>query len=159
MTSERTVKVFLSSTFRDMHAERDHLVTVVFLELRDRLEKLGLELYDVDLRWGVPERGADGEKANPWAYCKKWIDRVDPFFVCLLGQRYGYVPKPEDVPDLADRHEFAQQSITEMEARYAVLKKPVSNRVRRSFFYLRETRVPIAGTTPEAYNTFVEQGR
>ena len=159
MTSERTVKVFLSSTFRDMHAERDHLVTVVFLELRDRLEKLGLELYDVDLRWGVPERGADGEKANPWAYCKKWIDRVDPFFVCLLGQRYGYVPKPEDVPDLADRHEFAQQSITEMEVRYAVLKKPVSNRVRRSFFYLRETRVPIAGTTPEAYNTFVEQGR
>ena len=29
----RTVRVFISSTFRDMHAERDHLVTVVFPEL------------------------------------------------------------------------------------------------------------------------------
>jgi hypothetical protein len=30
----RVIRVFISSTFRDMHAERDHLVTVVFPELR-----------------------------------------------------------------------------------------------------------------------------
>ena len=44
------VRVFISSTFRDMHAERDHLVTVVFPELRERCESLGLEFFDVDLR-------------------------------------------------------------------------------------------------------------
>ncbi|MBN2560004.1 MAG: DUF4062 domain-containing protein [Phycisphaerae bacterium] len=33
-TPDRTIRVFVSSTFRDMHAERDHLVTVVFPELR-----------------------------------------------------------------------------------------------------------------------------
>src|SRR3989338_4815528 len=96
-SADRKVRIFVSSTFRDMHAERDHLVTVVFPELRERLETLGLELYDVDLRWGVPETGVDGEKANSWEYCKKWIDRVEPFFICMLGQRYGYTPGAGDI--------------------------------------------------------------
>ena len=39
-----TIRVFISSTFRDMHAERDHLVTVVFPELRERIERLGQNL-------------------------------------------------------------------------------------------------------------------
>lgn len=33
----QTVRVFVSSTFRDMHAQRDHLVTVVFPELSERV--------------------------------------------------------------------------------------------------------------------------
>ena len=53
---DRKVGVFVSSTFRDKHAARDHLVTVVFPELRECVEQLGLEFFDVDLRWGVPER-------------------------------------------------------------------------------------------------------
>jgi hypothetical protein len=36
--TEKSVRVFISSTFRDMHAERDHLVTVVFPELREWVE-------------------------------------------------------------------------------------------------------------------------
>ena len=50
LLQSRQVRVFISSTFRDMHAERDHLVTVVFPELRERVEQLGLEFFDVDLR-------------------------------------------------------------------------------------------------------------
>ena len=46
--SDNKVRVFISSTFKDMHAERDHLVTVVFPELRERCERLGLEFFDVD---------------------------------------------------------------------------------------------------------------
>jgi telomerase protein component 1 len=46
-----TVRIFISSTFRDMHAERDHLVRVVFPELRERCAKRRLHLVDVDLRW------------------------------------------------------------------------------------------------------------
>lgn len=34
----KTVRVFISSTFRDMHSERDYLVKVVFPALRERLE-------------------------------------------------------------------------------------------------------------------------
>ena len=39
-----------------MHAEWDHLVTVFFQELRERVEQLGLEFFDVDLLWGVPAK-------------------------------------------------------------------------------------------------------
>jgi hypothetical protein len=108
-TAWKTVRVFISSTFRDMHAERDHPVTVVFPELRppsprlrragERVEPLGLEFFDVDLRWGVPANDLDGETANSWEYCRQWIDRVEPFFVCILGQRYGWVPEPRHFHD------------------------------------------------------------
>src|SRR5438046_1562993 len=89
---QRVVRVFISSTFRDMHAERDHLITVVFPELRERLDSIGLGFFDVDLRWGIPKTGVDGERANSWKYCKRWINRVEPFFICILGERYGSNP-------------------------------------------------------------------
>lgn len=95
-TPVRQVRVFISSTFRDMNSERDHLVTVVFPELRDRVERLGFESFDVDLRWGGPHEDL-GERANSWAYCKRWIDEVEPFFVCMLGQRYGWRPPAEEI--------------------------------------------------------------
>jgi len=49
----KTVRVFISSTFRDMHAERDHLVKTVFPALREQLAKYRVHLVDIDLRWGV----------------------------------------------------------------------------------------------------------
>lgn len=44
----KTAYVFISSTFYNMHAERDYLITVVFPELRKRVEQLGLEFFDVE---------------------------------------------------------------------------------------------------------------
>jgi hypothetical protein len=49
----------------------DRWKTVVFPELRERVGQLGQEFFDVDLCWGVPEKGADGEKANSWGYCRQ----------------------------------------------------------------------------------------
>jgi nephrocystin-3 len=128
-----------------MHAERDHLVTVVFPELRERVEQLGLEFFDVDLRWGVPAKDLNGETANSWEYCRQWIDRVEPFFVCILGQRYGWVPKPEQLKAKEDsqRQQVEQRSITDMEVRHAVLNNTLK---RRSYFYLRATNAPATGS-------------
>ncbi len=137
--ASRQVRVFISSTFRDMHAERDHLIAAVFPELRERLDRLGLEFYDVDLRWGVPETGWDGERANPWQYCKRWIELVEPFFICILGQRYGLALAPAETSRHEERQAYEGLSITEMEVRHAVLDGLLR---RRSFFYLRSTRVP-----------------
>src|SRR5271157_1283324 len=120
-TTWQTVRVFISSTFRDMHAERDHLVTVVFPELRERLSWLGLDFYDIDLRWGVPTVDVDGERANPWEYCRRWIDAVEPLFVTLLGQRYGYIPLEEKELSDDDKQRYEGCSITEMEIRHAFL--------------------------------------
>jgi hypothetical protein len=35
----KTVRIFISSTFRDMHAERNHLVRFVFPELKEKCRK------------------------------------------------------------------------------------------------------------------------
>lgn len=72
-SADQTVRVFISSTFRDMNAERDHLVTVVFPELCKRVERLGIEFFDVDLRWGVPAKDANGETANSCEYCRNGL--------------------------------------------------------------------------------------
>lgn len=50
--------------------------------------------FDVDLRWGVYAKDANGETANSWEYCRQWIDRVEPVFVGILGWRYGWEPEP-----------------------------------------------------------------
>jgi len=51
----KSVRVFVSSTFLDMHAERDYLNRFVFPELRSRCAKRGADFVGVDLRWGLRE--------------------------------------------------------------------------------------------------------
>ena len=147
------VSVFVSSTFRDMHAERDYLLTVVFPEFRERLSGLGIGLRDVDLRWGVPDRAGDGERANPWAYCKRWIERAEPFFVGLLGHRYGSSPTPSELADAGDVAELAGLSVTELEIRHAARNPDLP---RHCFFYLRDTIVP---ETDPLRGTYVQEDR
>ena len=83
----KTVRVFISSTFRDMHAERDHLVKVVFPALREELEKHRVHLVDIDLRWGVTREQADNDEVLD--VCLDQIDACRPFFLGILGERYG----------------------------------------------------------------------
>jgi hypothetical protein len=53
MSSKRTIRLVLSSTFRDFGEERDLLVRQVFPSLRAPLKDRFVELVDVDLRWGI----------------------------------------------------------------------------------------------------------
>ena len=92
----KTVRVFISSTFRDMHAERDHLVKVTFPRLRQWCEERRLHLVDIDLRWGVTEAEANNGKAID--ICLTEIDGSRPFFILILGERYGWVPEREKYP-------------------------------------------------------------
>jgi hypothetical protein len=87
----KTVRVFISSTFRDMQAERDHLVRFVFPRLRETLLKRRIHLIDVDLRWGVT-----GEQ-DAFDLCMDEIDRCHPRFICMLGGRYGWIPAPKTI--------------------------------------------------------------
>ena len=56
---ERQVRVFISSTFRDMQEERDYLIKHVFPDLRRRCQERQVEFVEVDLRWGVTEEQAE----------------------------------------------------------------------------------------------------
>lgn len=47
--------MFISSTFKDMHGERDLLTRFVFPELRALSHKRFINVYEVDLRWGLTE--------------------------------------------------------------------------------------------------------
>jgi nephrocystin-3 len=71
--SWQTVSVFISSTFNDMHSERDYLVKRVFPELREWCEKRKLRLVDIDLRCGVTNEDATRHK-NVVKVC---LDRID----------------------------------------------------------------------------------
>ncbi len=137
MAGWRTVRVFTSSTFRDMHAERDYLVKVVFPELRERLEKHRVHLIDIDLRCGVTQEQADNDLALD--LCLQQIDECRPFFVGLLGERYGWVPKAM-ADEAVSRYGWVQhhtgKSITELEILYGVLSK--SEMHSHSFFYFRD---------------------
>ena len=73
----KTVRVFISSTFRDMHAERDHLIKVTFPALREKLLPYRVELYDIDLRWGITEDDAKNEKVI--GLCLEQVDECRPF--------------------------------------------------------------------------------
>ena len=132
-----TILVFISSTFRDMHAERDHLVKVVFPALRESLEKDRIHLVDIDLRWGVTAEQADNDLALD--LCLQQIDECRPFFIGILGERYGWVPTR--MPDF-DRPEYGWiqgltgKSITELEILYGVLNDEAMR--ERSFFYFRD---------------------
>lgn len=125
MPGWRTVKVFLSSTFRDMHAERDHLIKVTFPYLRERLLPHRVELYDIDLRWGITEDEAKNEQVI--GLCLEQIDECRPFFLAFLGNRYGWVPG--QIPqDTLQRFPFVQRfpgvSVTELELRHGAILDP-----------------------------------
>jgi hypothetical protein len=90
------VRLFISSIFNDLHAARGCLVKRVFPGLPDWCARRRLRLVDIDLRWGVAEEDAT---ANADAV-RSWLNRIDdcrPFFVCFLGQRYGWIPKNGDI--------------------------------------------------------------
>src|SRR5688572_22215536 len=114
----KTVRVFISSTFRDMHAERDHLVKVVFPALREELERHRVHVVDIDLRWGVTKEQSDNDQALD--VCLNQIDACRPFFIGILGERYGWIP--EEIPAQIARREpwlldlvSGKRSVTELE--------------------------------------------
>ena len=54
----KIIKVFISSTFLDMHAERDVLTRTVFPMLRAKLSPYLININEIDLRWGITESEA-----------------------------------------------------------------------------------------------------
>ena len=137
----KTVKVFISSTFKDMHGERDHLTRVVFPELQERCERLRIHIHAIDLRWGVT-----GEE-QPLQTCLAAVDEARPFFIGLLGDRYGWVPESYHLPTAADRERFSWlrsfpvgRSITNIEMHYGALKDIGSGieQQQTASFYIRD---------------------
>ncbi|MEI8334739.1 MAG: tetratricopeptide repeat protein, partial [Chloroflexota bacterium] len=134
---KRAIRVFVSSTFRDMGAERDELVKRVFPALRALCESRGVTWGEVDLRWGVTdEQRAEGQVLP---ICLAEIARCRPYFLGLLGDRYGWVPDTLD-PKAVEAAPWIEEepgaSVTELEILHGVLRDPAM--ADHAFFYLRD---------------------
>ena len=135
--TDRAIRVFLSSTFRDMQAEREELVKQVLPQVRAACEARGVAFSEVDLRWGV----SDEQKAEGAVLpiCLAEIERSRPYFIGMLGDRYGWVPDelPADLTQqLGWLGDDAGRSVTELEILHGVLNDEASS--DHAFFYLRD---------------------
>lgn len=145
--------LFVSSTFEDMHAERDFLQGVVFGELEDLLRNTRQWLAPVDLRWGIDTlslpatAGLDG-RPDPehqkhlavLTHCLYSVGMCQPFMIVFLGDRYGWIPPIEHVRQAAQavgfRGEIADRSVTALEVEYGVLDGQAE--MRRTHFFFRQ---------------------
>ena len=122
-------RFFVSSTFRDFHAERDLLSRQVISDFRDEARKHGEEAVIVDLRWGLNNFGFSDEKDVVSKVLSVCLDEIKysakysrPFMIIFLGDRFGYVPDRNLVTK-----EFAKEfdsvtneSITSLEIKYGL---------------------------------------
>jgi hypothetical protein len=104
----------------------------VFPRLREALHPHRVHLADVDLRWGVTD---DQDAIDA---CREVIDECRPYFVGLLGERYGTIPAGRSI------------SITADEIVYGALGIKTAP---QAFFYFRDpaTTAEMAEPEPGAY--------
>ena len=151
---QRVVRVFVSSTFRDMHAERNELIKRTFPQLRKLCEERGVTVSELDLRWGITEEQSQRGKVLP--ICLAEIQRCRPYFIGLLGERYGWVP--DEIPrELLKQEPWLQEhlhhSVTELEILHGVLNDPTS--ADCALFYFRD-RSFIDSLPPDEQASYLE---
>lgn len=127
---ERQIRLFISSTFRDMNEERDYLNNYVFPQVKKYCESRYIEFIPIDLRWGITEE--ESRNGLVIASCLQEIDNARPFFVGILGLRYGWMPTIEELncsrPSITRNQDWLlsklveSASITEIEMDYAALR-------------------------------------
>uniref|UniRef100_M3Z351 Telomerase associated protein 1 n=1 Tax=Mustela putorius furo TaxID=9669 RepID=M3Z351_MUSPF len=111
-----SIRLFISSTFRDMHGERDLLLRSVLPALQARAAPHHISLHAIDLRWGITEE--ETRRNRQLEVCLGEVENSQ-LFVGILGSRYGYVPPNYNLPD-HPHFRWAQRyppgrSVTEME--------------------------------------------
>lgn len=150
LSESREIRVFLSSTFKDMNAERDYLLAHVFPVLRKMCKERDVSFTEIDLRWGVTEE--ESKNGQTVEVCLEEIDRCrhcPPFFIGFLGERYGWIPRTNDLEQYWKTHSeclYAAKireglekgiSVTELEMQYGFLENPEQKDHARFFFRSR----------------------
>ncbi|HYG57931.1 MAG TPA: AAA family ATPase [Symbiobacteriaceae bacterium] len=139
----RLIRLFVSSTFRDMKLEREELCKRVFPELRKFCADRGVEFVDVDLRWGIPR------EEDVLESCLAEVRACHPFFVGVLGERYGWVPGavPSDLLPVGLAADQAR-SITDLEILTRLGQQP--EHLDQAFFYFRHREASASGRETQA---------
>lgn len=136
----RQIRVFISSTFQDMDGERSYLINRTFPTLRAIASRRGVMLTELDLRWGITEE--ESKSGRVVDICFREIENSVPFFIGIIGNRYGWIPETKDIKgDVSERFPAVTQyldnhlSVTEMEMQFGVLERKED---MHAFFYIKE---------------------
>lgn len=97
----RYIRFFVSSTFADMEIERNVLHEVMH-ELQMDYQSKNWQIEYVDLRWGITDNA--GLDNNTIPICRAELARCQqlspkPNFIVLYGQRRGWIPLPNLIPE------------------------------------------------------------
>ncbi len=137
------LRLFISSTFIDMTTEREYLVKHIFPEIRAIARERGIEFTEIDLRWGITVQ--EVEEGKTIKTCLSEVDRCRPYFIGLIGSRYGWQPTQEDIrkdTELLEHYPWVEEavgkgmSVTEMEMSYGALAENAGR--TNAFFYSRK---------------------
>ncbi len=150
----KTIGIFVSSTFKDMDAERDIVLSVLkpAIESALKFKHVDAAVRIVDLRWGVntqdiPEDERESKVLND---CLDYIRTSRPFFIGFVGDRYGWIP-PENrwngiIDSMTDEERAMMcgdldnvRSVTELEMLFGVLNDRKT--LPSSFFFFRKPDV------------------
>ncbi|MEK8017703.1 MAG: DUF4062 domain-containing protein, partial [Candidatus Parabeggiatoa sp.] len=162
-TNQRQVKLFISSTFLGLYDEREVLAKHVFPEIRRRCQARKVEFVEIDFRWGILPKQVDSGEFVPVCFAR--IDEGRPYFLGLLGERYGTAMQPEQLKNACEKYphyawlkDYADRSITELEISQALL--PVSERIseadrqvtiEQALFYCRDPQYAEMQSKPDEY--------
>ena len=147
------LSILISSTFNDMQAERDVIRSRVAPVLRRIAAQYGQSLRLIDLRWGVNTADMSEEAAAQKVLetCLNEIDRCDGYMICLLGNRYGWVPDYTRLTTLQDHGITLPHpvSVTELEIQYGILQR---NKGEKSVIFLRDEVTGLPDSLWSQYN-------
>lgn len=152
--------IFISSTFQDMQHERDIIQAKVLPRIREFIKQYGETIELCDLRWGIDSTNMSESESTGkiLQVCFDEIDNSRPFFIGLLGDRYGWIPNSDLVRDILAAQgkvipESTGKSVTEMEILYGAFLS--GNDENQSVFYFRtiekRKRFFERSTLPEIY--------
>ena len=151
LIENRQIRVFISSTFRDMQDERDYLMKRTFPKLRKLAAERDVTLTELDLRWGITEEESKSGKVVE--ICLREIENSIPFFIGIIGNRYGWVPEKKDLDDNVTKrfqavNDYLERhlSVTEMEMQFGVLAREED---MHAYFYIKEQELENEQDNPE----------
>lgn len=139
-SQNRVIRVCVSSIFRDMDAERDELFFKIFPQLRRLCEDRAVMWEEIDLSRGTTEEQAQTGEVLP--ICLEEIKHCRPYFIGLLGERYGRISDAISSQVLEVElwiREYAQcagkNSVSELDIMHWVINNP--EMADHVFFYFR----------------------
>jgi tetratricopeptide (TPR) repeat protein len=154
-TQKRIICPFICSTFQDMKLEREHLTAAVYPVFSYECSKRRVRYNAHDFRWGITEEECNNGKVIQ--RCLNEIDVTYPYFICILGHRYGWCHPKEGPKDQLLQKQFEvaseyypwlkeeqyqEKSITELEIEnrfFRNMDKP--NFQHGALFYFREKSI------------------